>query len=126
MKGVRVGKSGSPLLCVAQPKQPPGAPHPFDDWFHVYLLEATRHLRSSADRLPSKQWHYTQPARKTRCACGKSVEAGRTQCSSCRVSERGRLRKPCECGGKYFARGKCRSCYFVEYNAARVRSERAA
>ncbi len=96
--------------------------HRFSDWFHVYLLETTRFLRSATDRLPSNQWHYTQASQKSRCACGKAVEAGKTQCSRCRVVERGRLHPPCKCGGNYFALGKCRPCYFREYNKTRVRA----
>lgn len=30
-----------------------------------------------------------------------------------------KTRPPCACGGKYFASGKCRACYFRDYNRAR-------
>lgn len=56
------------------------------------------------------------------CKCGNKTTR-KNMCFTCVVKRRAETREPCECGKPYFARGKCRRCYYLEYNRRRIRDK---
>ena len=90
------------LLCVPKPST---RPDPYADLMESYLEEVTKFLPDNPTYLMEMtHWHKTAKPRVKDLAL------------------KGRLHKPCECGKPYFANGKCRPCYFREYNRTHVRN----
>ena len=103
--------------------------NPYADLLEAYLEECVRFTpRSPVYYLEMWHWQKTRPSHAKPRSEWKPT--GRPRVLVHKVSPhkkpdlalRAELHPPCECGKPYFANGKCRPCYFREYNRTHVRN----